>query len=153
MQDYKNILIIRTDRIGDVRLTTPAIHALRKTYPKARISILVAPLTEDLVKGNPDIDEVIVDDRRNQHHGPLGYLKLTRLLKSKNYDLAINFHTKKRTNLLCYLAGIPNRLGYHNKKFGFLLTQKIYDRRPKGKNMKPNIVWMFSNFWIFMMRK
>ena len=29
------ILIVRTDRIGDVVLTTPAIHALRRSYPKA----------------------------------------------------------------------------------------------------------------------
>ena len=40
---FHNILIVRTDRIGDVVLTTPAIKALRQAYPAARISILVTP--------------------------------------------------------------------------------------------------------------
>jgi lipopolysaccharide heptosyltransferase II len=133
MQNYKNILIVRTDRIGDVVLTTPAIRALRKAYPQARITILVSPLTKNLVDGNPDINEVLVDNRNKENNGPLGFLRLIRLIKSKDFDLAINFHTKKRTNLLCFLARIPSRLGYYNKKFGFLLTEKIFDVRHLGE--------------------
>ena len=45
---FKNILIVRTDRIGDVVLTTPAIKALHQAYPVACISILVTPGTFSL---------------------------------------------------------------------------------------------------------
>lgn len=132
MKNYKNILLLRSDRIGDVILTTPAIKALRKTYPHARMTLLVSPATRDLVKGNPDLNEVIVDDRMKTHEGFWGFIKLICALKSRKFDLSINFIPKKRTNLLCFLSGIPNRIGYHNNKFGFLLTQKIPDDRPKG---------------------
>lgn len=128
----KNILIVRTDRIGDVVLTTPAIKALREGYPEARISILVNPLTRDLVKGNPYLDEILIDDREHQNKG-LGFLKLVKSLHQKKFDLAIIFHTKKRTNILCFLAGIPYRVGYKNNKFGFLLTDPIEDRRHWGE--------------------
>jgi ADP-heptose:LPS heptosyltransferase len=60
---YKNILIVRTDRIGDVVLTTPVISALRKAYPKARLSIMVRNDTRDVVDGNPYLDQVVVYDR------------------------------------------------------------------------------------------
>jgi len=129
---FDNILIVRTDRIGDVILTTPAIEALRKAYPRSKISILVSPLTRELVEGNPFLDEVIVDDRLGQHKGFCGFFQLARILKQKKFDLAIIFHTKKRSNALCFFARIPRRIGYHNNKFGFLLTDKIKDARHYG---------------------
>ena len=54
MREFKNILVVRTDRIGDVILTTPCFKALRRAYPQARISVLVAPATRELLVGNPD---------------------------------------------------------------------------------------------------
>ena len=133
MNDFKNILIVRTDRIGDVVLTTPAIKALRQAYPAARISILVAPLTKDLVTGNPYLDEIIVDDRRGVHRGIIGFWRLASVLRQKKFDLAVVYHTKKRTNCLCRAAGIPRRTGYRNEKFGFLLNDPIADERHLGR--------------------
>jgi len=128
----KNILVIRTDRIGDVILTTPAIRALRRAFPDARMSLLVSPLTLDLVQGNSDIDEVLLDERYGRHAGWLGFWRLVKDIRGRHFDTAVNFHTKKRTNLLCFLAAIPRRIGYHNNKFGFLLTERVADVRPQG---------------------
>lgn len=130
---FNNILIIRTDRIGDVVLTTPAIKALRQAHPTARISILVTPATFDLVNGNPYVDEILLDDREGGHKGPFGFIRLVHEIRLKRFDLAIIFHTKRRYNLSCYIAGIPHRIGYKNNKFGFLLTQPIHDLRPLGE--------------------
>lgn len=130
--DFKNILVVRTDRAGDVVLTTPAILALRETYMGAKISILVAPATRDIVDENPCLDEVLIDDKDGANEGFWGFLKLVRSLKKKKFDLAVIFHTKKRANLLCFMAGIPNRLGYKNNKFGFLLTKPVKDVRIEG---------------------
>ncbi len=130
---YRNILVIRTDRLGDVVLTTPALRALRKKFPEARITLLLAPLTKELVEGNPYIDQILIDDRRCTHKGWLGYIKLVNRLRQEHFDLVINYHTKKRTNLLCWFAGIPVRIGYRNDKFGFLLNKPVPDRRPAGE--------------------
>lgn len=132
-REFKNILVVRTDRIGDVILTTPALSVLRKAYPQARITLLVTPVTRDLVSKNPDINEVIVDDRSGAHRGAMGFFKLVFELKSRKFDLAIIFHTKKRTNSLCFFAGIPRRIGYKNEKFGSLLTDPLEDKRHEGK--------------------
>ena len=132
MKNYHNILIVRTDRIGDVILTTPAIQLLRENFPAVKISILVSPLTYDLVRGNPYLDKIFVDDRKGVHRGFLGFWKLVMSLRHEKFDCAIIFHTKKRTNALCFLVGIPERIGYRNEKFGFLLTQPIADTRNLG---------------------
>lgn len=133
MNEFKNILIVRTDRIGDVVLTTPAIKALREHYATARISILVAPLTRDLVDGNICLDEVLVDDRKGEHKGLRGFVRLVRTIRQRKFDCALVLHTKKRTNLTCFLSGIPVRIGYKNNKFGFLLNRPIPDIRHKGE--------------------
>ena len=132
MNEFKNILIVRTDRLGDVVLTTPAIAALRCAYPKAKISILISPSTREIVEGNPNIDEILIDDRKGSHNGFLGFWRLVREIKNKKFDVAFVYHTKKRTNLICFISRIPQRIGYQNDKFGFLLTQKIPDTRPLG---------------------
>ena len=133
MNDYKNILIVRTDRIGDVVLTTPVIKALRETYPDSKISILVAPATCDLVDGNICLDDVLVDDRGGAHKGLSGFIKLIKLLRQRTFDCALVLHTKKRTNLTCFLSKIPVRIGYKNNKFGFLLNRPVTDVRRTGE--------------------
>ncbi len=132
MLKFKNILVVRTDRMGDVILTTPSIAALKENFPQARVSMLIAPSTYEIIEGNPHLDEIIVDDRQGVHRGFWGFCRLVKELRQRKFDLAIVYHTKKRTNLTCFAAGIPERIGYHNNKFGFLLTMKIPDQRPQG---------------------
>mgnify|MGYP003393686829 CR=1 FL=1 len=132
-QKINKILVIRTDRIGDVVLTTPVFKALRNAYPAAHIAVLVTPVTVDLVRGNPYIDDVIIDDRNGVNRGLIGSLKLARTIRQHHFDMAIIYHTKRRYNLTCYLAGIPARIGFKNDKFGFLLTHPCQDERFKGE--------------------
>lgn len=129
MRDARNILVVRSDRMGDLVLTIPAIRALARTFPSARISLWVDPSTKDLVEGLPFIDEVIIEDKTA---GWRGYFRHVAALRRKKFDLAIIYHTKKRTNMACFLAGIPQRLGYRNNKFGFLLTRPVVDERHLG---------------------
>ncbi len=130
---FNNILVVRTDRMGDVVLTTPVFKALRKSNPRARITVLVTPATKDLVEGNPYVDEVLVDERKGCHQDFFGFLRLARQLRQRQFDAAVIFHTKRRYNLACFIAGIPMRVGFKNKKFGGLLTHPLKDERHLGQ--------------------
>ncbi len=130
---FSRILVVRTDRMGDVVLTTPFIKVLRRAYPAAHISILVTPATADLVNGNPYLDEVLVDERAGRHKGVLGALRLARDIRRGNFDAAFILHTKRRYNFACFLAGVPVRIGYRNDKMGFLLTHPLKDIRHLGE--------------------
>ena len=57
------ILLIRLRLIGDVVFTTPAIGALRRRFPDARITYLVEAAAEPVVRHHPAIDEIIVAER------------------------------------------------------------------------------------------
>jgi heptosyltransferase-2/heptosyltransferase-3 len=54
-----NLLLIRPDHIGDVLFTTPALHALRATFPETRITALVGPWAATILERNPDVDVVL----------------------------------------------------------------------------------------------
>jgi lipopolysaccharide heptosyltransferase II len=129
---YRRILVTRTDRLGDVLLSTPVIKALRKKFPQSYIGMMVSPYTRDVLDGNPDLDEVIIFDKSGVNKGWRGILGIAAYLRKKKFDLAIVLHPVVRMHLLVFLAGIPRRLGY-NRKLGFLLTDRIEHSKQDGE--------------------
>src|SRR5436309_13619617 len=57
------ILVVKLAGIGDLLLATPALRALRESYPQARIDLLVTPDSAGLLNGWPVIDNIIVLDK------------------------------------------------------------------------------------------
>jgi len=129
---YKKILIIRTDRIGDVILSTPVIAAIKKANLNAHVAMMVRPYAEDIINGNPYIDEVITYDKYGRHKRILETIKFAFKLRREKFDLALILHPTNRVNWIAFLAGIPHRVGY-GKKCGFLLTKRLRDTRCRGE--------------------
>ncbi len=125
------ILVIRTDRIGDVLLSTPAIKAIRNAYPQSHIAMMVRPYAVDIVDGNPNLDEVIIYDKYGRHGSFLSSLKFAFALRKKKFDLAIILHPTNRVHLITWLAGIRRRVGY-KRKLGFLLSTAVTDEKHLG---------------------
>jgi lipopolysaccharide heptosyltransferase II len=129
----KRIFIVRTDRIGDVVLSTPTITATRSAFPDAYIAMMVSPLTKEIVAHNPYLNEVIVYDKKIKHRGIFQTLHFAKWLKTKRFDLALILHSTKRVNIICFLAGIPRRVGYARAKTDFLLTHKLEYKKRFGE--------------------
>jgi heptosyltransferase-2 len=130
--DYKRILIVRTDRIGDMILSTPVIKALRDANPFSYIAMMVTPYTKIIVEGNPYLDEIIIYDKQGKEKSWFASFKFAFELKKKRFNLAVVLNPSNRSNLIPFLAGIPRRVGY-NRKLGFLLTDRIKDIKYEGK--------------------
>src|SRR5438128_1897344 len=65
------LLVAQTSFLGDVVLTTPLVSALRRRLVPRRLALLVRPEAVPLVAGHPDIDQVLVDDKRGADRGAL----------------------------------------------------------------------------------
>jgi heptosyltransferase-2 len=131
-EDFRRILIVRTDRIGDVLLSTPIIKALRQEYPHTHIAMMVSPYARDIVEGNFDLDEVIIYDKDGLHKSWLASMKFAQKLKKKKFDLALILHPTNRVHLITYFADIRKRVGF-NRKLGFLLTDRIKHTKQLGE--------------------
>jgi heptosyltransferase-2 len=130
--DFKRILIVRTDRIGDVLLSTPVIKALRENYPHAYIAMMVSPYAKDIVEGNPYLDDIIIYDKDGKHKSWARSIKFSQRLKKKRFDLAVILHPTNRVHLVTFFAAIPRRIGY-DRKLGFLLTDRIKHTKQWGE--------------------
>ena len=122
----KNIIVFRNDRFGEFLLNIPALRALKGTFVNASLIAVVNPSVKDLAGNIPFIDEVI---EWNQGVHPLSEkIRFINLLRKKQIDAAVILNPSKDFNIFTYLAAIPVRVGY-NRKWGFLLTHKIEDRK------------------------
>jgi len=127
-----NILIVRTDRLGDVILSTPVIKNLRDTFPQAHIAFMCRPYTKEALEGNPYLDEVIVYDKYGKHKSTWASIKFAKELRKKKFDWALILHPTNRAHLVTYFAGIPFRIGW-DKKMGFLLTERLKHTKQRGR--------------------
>lgn len=132
--DIKNILLIRADGIGDALNSTPAISALRKTYPSAKISIIVRQFGADILSQNPDIDEIIKYSPYKQHKNMIDKLRFFYELRSRNFDTAIALQNSSLCNFLAFVSGAKIRVGRKSepKRFSNTLTHWISQIDPKG---------------------
>lgn len=133
LSNIKRILIIRTDRIGDVVLSTPVITAVRSFFSDAYIAVMVSSETRDIVIKNPYLNEVIVYDKKTRHRGLFQTMDFILRIKRKRFDLALILHSTNRVNLISFLSGIPKRVGYARGKMDFLLTHRLEYKKRLGE--------------------
>ena len=77
------LLVVQTSFLGDVVLTTPLITALRQHVAPRRLAVLVRPEAAPLVADHPDVDDVLLDDKRGRDGGPFGLLRTARRLRTR----------------------------------------------------------------------
>ncbi|WP_069661074.1 glycosyltransferase family 9 protein [Arcticibacter eurypsychrophilus] len=135
--NYKNILCIRPDNLGDLLMSSPSIRALKETF-HARITVLTSSMAAGIAKLIPEIDEVIICDfpwvKNAANTSSDHFLDIITDLNKKNFDLAVMFTVYSQNPLpatmLAYLAEIPVRLAYCRENPYDLLTHWLPDQEP-----------------------
>jgi heptosyltransferase-2 len=110
-ENFRSCLVIQTAFIGDAILTLPMIQVLHKQYPNLAIDVVVVPRAAELFTNHPDIREIFPYDKRS-FGGVLGYFRLRKRLRSREYDLAIVPHRSVRSAMIAKGAKIPVRIGF-----------------------------------------
>ncbi len=130
MNSPKNILIVRTDRIGDVVLSLPMAWLVKKKYPDCKVAYFIRNYTASLIDGNPFIDEVIIADEAD---GRILFGKNLIKIKSKNFDTSVVVNPTMKISLMMFLAGIKNRIGTGYRWYAFLFNKKVFEHRKHGE--------------------
>jgi len=125
-----NILVIKMSAIGDVILSVPSLRAIRARYPHANIKVLVGLKAREVLDGCPYINDRIVCDLDNKHKGLLGLWRLAKELQRESLDIVIDLQNNKKSHLLAFSSLAAQRYGYDNRKWSFLLNNRIKDDAP-----------------------
>ncbi|SRR5579872_692859 len=103
----EHILLIRTDRVGDLVLSTPAITSFRRSWPKARITAVITGYTEPILRHNPDVDEIVLLPRAQPTRA---IARVARL--GKRCGLAVGLAPRTDDIFLTGISGASSRIGY-----------------------------------------
>jgi predicted lipopolysaccharide heptosyltransferase III len=122
----RRILVIKLRYLGDVLLATPVLRALRERFPKAYLAAVVNRGTEDLLRWNPDVDEVLVIERR----GLARQLRMLGEVRRRRFDCVIDLTDGDRAALLSFISGAPVRIGFNaeHRWRGWLYTTVVEPR-------------------------
>lgn len=129
------ILVVRLDNIGDVIMLSPALRALRRAFPKARITLMVSRAGAVAAGLLPEVDEVFVhralwqDVRGEMPLKPAREQELVEEIGRRQFDAAFIFTSFSQSPFpaayVCYLAGIPLRIAQSREFGGGLLTHGV----------------------------
>ncbi len=124
-ETVKRILVIRLYFIGDMLLSTPALAALRDTFPHASITVLLKKRARDVLVGNPDVDELIIYDAVPRYHSPAWTWRLGALLRRRRFDLAVDLTGDLRSSWALFVADPGYRVGVNRVGLGRLLDRRV----------------------------
>jgi heptosyltransferase II len=119
------ILVRANNWIGDVVLSTPALHAVRAAFPNTSISVLAKPWVLPLLATHPAVDRLVLYDADGRHRGFPGMRRLAADLRSERFDCAILFQRAFEAALLSFWARIPRRAGLVSDGRSLLLTHRV----------------------------
>lgn len=123
-REPSRIVVFCPNLIGDTVMATPALRSLRQRFSSAHIAGVIKPGVAATLDGSPWLDEVLLFDPRSrqpQHRSR----SLLKRLRAGRFDLAVLLPNSFRPALLCWLAGIPRRIGYVRYGRGPLLTDRL----------------------------
>jgi heptosyltransferase III len=105
----RNILAIKLRYLGDVLLATPTLQALKTAFPTARLTVLVNRGTEEILRGNPHVDEILPLDRGSILEQSRFVLEIRR----RQFDTVVDLTDGDRAAILTWISGAGIRIGFN----------------------------------------
>lgn len=122
----RRVLLLNFTALGDLLFSTPAIRALKETYPAWCLDLLVKPQFASLMASNPHIHRLWQYPGR----GP-GFFKLMQQLSRQGFDLAIILHgNDPEATLLAQAAGSPYVIGSAKSPLSFAYSAGVAQTGP-----------------------
>ncbi|MEO6695365.1 MAG: glycosyltransferase family 9 protein [Ignavibacteria bacterium] len=120
----KRVLIVRTDKVGDVVMITPMIREIRNKYPDAFIATLTTPNTSEILYNNPHLDLLLTDELSKKT-----FRKVIDKIKTQKFTDALLTMPTERAAYQLFFAGIKNRIGVGRKIYEVITFMKSVSRK------------------------
>ncbi len=130
MSEPESILISIPNWVGDVVMATPALDAVRRRFPKARITHLMRPYVADVLAGAGLADDALFWPAGG---GIRGLPALIHEIRSRFFDLGVLLTNSFRSAMVFRLGGVRRRAGYARDGRGWLLNERLKPERRDGE--------------------
>jgi heptosyltransferase-2 len=126
------ILIVAPNWIGDAVLSLPVLDGCCQFWPGADITVLARAQVAELFEAREPEVRVLHYERGHGAQRLRNLMGLGRRLRRERFELALLLPNSLSSAILARLAGVPQRVGYSTDGRGWLLTQRLADRRKEG---------------------
>jgi heptosyltransferase II len=117
-----NALVVETAFPGDVVISLALAAELKRIAPSSQVTYLVRPDAADLTGCSPDVDHVIVFDKRGADSGMKGVEKIASQLNAHRFTHLFLLHSSKRSIELAKKLEIPVKIGFIDDE---VITRRI----------------------------
>ncbi len=121
-----NILVVRTDKLGDFITALPAINVLKNYNSKNKIIVCIAQLNKSLAEACDFIDEIIIDNGQS-------VFELSHSFKDAKIDACVTLFSNTRVAFAQFLAKIPKTIAPATKIAQVFYTNRVKQRRSEVK--------------------
>ena len=123
-KDSPRLLVVRSDRLGDVVLSTPVFEVIKKHYSKARVTALVQSHVVPLLKGLASVDHFLVFEPQGRHLGLKGFLRLCADIRRRRFQIAVVLQSHWKIAAALWIAGVRYRIGPLSKFYSYLFYNR-----------------------------
>lgn len=124
--ELRHILVCRTDALGDALLAWPVCAALKRAFPRTRVTFLTSAYAAPLFAGQSGPDEVWAYDP----DAPLA--DLVRRVRAAGPDAALLVFPDRWVSWALWRAGVKKRVGTARRWWSFLYTVRVNVSRARG---------------------
>ena len=130
MSTTQRFLLSRTDRLGDLVLSTPVATALKKEFPEAEVFFLARNYAAEILDLHPHVDGVLRLDALGES---MTMPSLVKLLRSYDFDAVLALYPRPELAWAFYRAAIPLRIGTGYRWFSALFNRRVYEHRKDAR--------------------
>jgi heptosyltransferase I len=103
------ICVVLLTGLGDVVHGLPVVNAIKRAWPQSHITWVVEPMPSGILRPHPSIDDVIVFHKKA---GWRGVQRLRHELRSRHFDLTLNFNVYFKSVFPTVFSRAPRRIGF-----------------------------------------
>lgn len=108
-RNWKNICIVMMSAVGDAVHALSVVNAIKRKHPDCKITWILQPGPATLVRGHPNVDEILLFDRSKGWHA---FLDIRKELKKRHFDLVINLQVYFKAGIITSFTQSPIKLGF-----------------------------------------
>jgi heptosyltransferase I len=123
------ILIVMMSAVGDAVHVLPVVTALKRHDPSIRITWVLQGGPASLVRGHPDVDEIVLFDRKG---GWRAFAELRKTLGGRRFDIVLDLQVYFKASIVTALVDAPVKLGFDRSRardWNWLVTNRKIPRR------------------------
>jgi len=125
----RRILIVRQhNQMGDMVCATPALRAIRETWPDAELALVTAPVNVEVVLHNPHLDHVMNFDRK-MWRNPIRFFQFLGRLRNYRADVAFVLSSVSfsvTSAVIALVSGARYVVGGDSAPFGWDISRHAF---------------------------